>query len=150
MAALRFGLQERKSNMISNANHYTLAVSDLEKSFTFYKDVLGLKPLCKWEEGAYFLVGDFWFCLNLDKNRKPIPDPHYTHFAFSVAQEHLPVMVEHLKNYGVEAFLGTTEASDSFYFLDPDGYRLELHIGTWQERLQKFKTRNDQGVEYFV
>jgi len=68
--------------MITGVNHITLAVKNVETSFTFYKDLLRFSPLCKWNKGAYFLVGDFWFCLNHDENR--IVNPCYTHYAFSV------------------------------------------------------------------
>lgn len=57
--------------MITGMNHITLAVTDIEKSFHFYQDILGLKPLCRWDKGAYFLAGDFWFCLNVDDKREP-------------------------------------------------------------------------------
>ena len=53
--------------MITHMNHVTLAVKDIEKSFIFYREILGLNPLCRWDKGAYFLVGDFWFCLNVDE-----------------------------------------------------------------------------------
>ena len=134
--------------MITGANHYTLAVSDLDRSFNFYKGILGLKPLCKWPKGAYFLAGDFWFCLNLDDNRKAEPDSHYTHFAFTVSQHDFENMVSKLKNAGVDAFKENISPGDSFYFYDPDGYRLEIHTGSWQSRLNAFKeSRTD--VEYF-
>jgi catechol 2,3-dioxygenase-like lactoylglutathione lyase family enzyme len=29
-------------------------VTDLEKSFKFYRDILGFKPLVKWDKGAIF------------------------------------------------------------------------------------------------
>lgn len=135
--------------MITGANHYTLAVSNLERSFAFYREVLQLKPLCKWPQGAYFLAGDFWFCLNLDLQRTPKPDPHYTHFAFSVSQDDFQKMVERLQQAGCAAFKGNTSPGDSFYFLDPDGYRLELHVGTWQSRLAAFQ-QGRSGIEYFV
>lgn len=136
--------------MITGANHYTLAVSDLDKSFKFYRDILGLKPLCKWPKGAYFLAGDFWFCLNLDHHRKPEPDAHYTHFAFTVSKEDFLKMVELLTESGVRPFKENSSPGDSFYFLDPDGYRLEIHTGTWQSRLEAFKTAQRPEVEYFV
>lgn len=56
---------------ITNINHITLAVTDINRSFSFYKDVLGLNPLVKWDQGVYFLIGDFWFCLNVDSAREP-------------------------------------------------------------------------------
>lgn len=39
-------------SMITAVNHYTLAVTDIDASFAFYRDVLGLKPLCKWPIGG--------------------------------------------------------------------------------------------------
>ena len=68
--------------MIHQMNHITLAVRDIDRSFNFYRNVLDLKPLVRWDKGAYFLVGDFWFCLNLDPYCSPSND--YTHYAFSV------------------------------------------------------------------
>jgi catechol 2,3-dioxygenase-like lactoylglutathione lyase family enzyme len=47
--------------MISSMNHITLAIKDINISFKFYRDLLGFTPLVKWDKGAYFLVGDFWF-----------------------------------------------------------------------------------------
>lgn len=44
--------------MITSMNHITLGVTNIDKSFAFYCDVLGLKPLVKWEKGAYFFVGE--------------------------------------------------------------------------------------------
>lgn len=134
--------------MITGANHYTLAVSDLERSFHFYKEIIGLKPLCKWPKGAYFLSGDFWFCLNLDSIRKPEPDLHYTHFAFTVKQDDFQSMVDKLLNVGLNAFKANTSPGDSFYFLDPDGYRLEIHTGNWKDRIEAFK-KNRNDVEYY-
>lgn len=135
--------------MITGINHYTLGVKDIDRSFDFYKNALGLKPLCKWPKGAYFLAGDFWFCINLDENRNPIPNDYSTHFAFVVSQENFDQMVSHLKNTAVSAYKCNTSPGDSFYFLDPDGHRLEIHCGDYQSRLETFKkTRTD--IEYFI
>lgn len=60
-----------KRQMIKGMNHIALAVRDVDISFAFYRNVLGLAPLCKWDKGAYFLVDDFWFVLNLDSKREP-------------------------------------------------------------------------------
>lgn len=135
--------------MITNANHYTLAVTDVERSFKFYRDILDLKPLCKWVKGAYFLAGDFWFCLNLDENRKSEPDVDYSHFAFTVSQKDFPAMVAKLEKAGLAAFKENTSPGDSFYFFDPDGHRLEIHVGNWQSRLEAFR-KERTGIEYFV
>lgn len=54
------------SNMIQGLNHITLAVKDLEKSFHFYSEILGFKPLMNSDSNAYFLAGDLWFCIQVD------------------------------------------------------------------------------------
>ncbi len=43
--------------MLSGLNHLTLATGDLEKSFTFYVDLLGFRPKVRWARGAYLTLG---------------------------------------------------------------------------------------------
>jgi len=136
--------------MITHMNHITLAIRDIDKSFSFYHDVLGLKPLVKWDKGAYFLVGDFWFCLNVDKNR--LLNPCYTHYAFTVTKEQFDKMRDVILASGAEIFKDNTSPGKSLYFLDPDGHKLEIHVGNWRSRIEAKKT--DLGawknVEWFV
>jgi len=40
--------------MLTDINHITLAVKNVETSFAFYKDLLQFSPLCKWNKGACF------------------------------------------------------------------------------------------------
>ena len=136
--------------MIVGMNHITLAVRDIQRSFIFYRDVIGLKPLCKWHKGAYFLVGDFWFCLNTDLKRRP--SPCYTHYAFSVDKAHFSSVKLHLLDSGVNVFKDNTSPGESFYFLDPDGHKLEIHAENWKERL--LSKKKDKGLwkelEWFI
>ena len=70
--------------MIKGLNHITLAVSDLDTSFSFYTSILDCQPLAKWSRGAYLLAGDVWLCLSVNSNTHSEPQPDYTHLAFSV------------------------------------------------------------------
>jgi len=136
--------------MITEINHITLAVSNIDRSFNFYRNILELKPLCSWDKGAYFLIGDFWFCLNVDKTVKP--DPGYTHYAFSVTQENFQILKQRLIDSGVRIFQQNTSEGDSLYFLDPDSHKLEIHIGNWQSRIAA-KKQNSGGwrnIKWFV
>ncbi|MBM3856803.1 MAG: glutathione transferase [Verrucomicrobia bacterium] len=138
--------------MIHGLNHITLAVTDIERSFSFYQDLLGFKPLVKWARGAYFLIGknDLWFCLNVDEKRKP--HHCYTHYAFTVSKKEFDSMKKKLLDDGVISFQENSSPGDSFYFLDPDRHKLEIHVGSAQDRLAAKK--NDPGawkdVEWFV
>lgn len=133
--------------MIQGLNHINLAVRNLNHSFDFYKDVLGFKPLCRWPEGAYFLAGDLWFCLFKD----PLASPGkgYTHLAFSVTAEDFSSMVRRLKEAGAHLWKENRSEGHSLYFLDPDGYQLELHVGDWRTRLAFKRQHPWEGVEFF-
>lgn len=144
-------------SLISGLNHITLAVRDIEESFVFYKNVLGLKPLVKWNQGAYFLIDQknttdarFWFCLNVDKNSNP--SASYTHYAFTVAKKDFSEMAQRIVTSGATIFKENTSPGKSLYFLDPDGHKLEIHVGDWQKRIEAKKTNlgNWQNVEWFV
>jgi len=136
--------------MINALNHITLAVKDIDRSFDFYKNILGLKPLAKWNNGAYFLAGDFWFCLNVDENRKP--NSCYTHYAFSVTNDNFEVMSKQIINSGAKIFKENSSPGESLYFLDPEGHKLEIHVGNWQDRIDEKKTNigSWKNVEWFV
>ena len=140
--------------MITSMNHITLAVQEVERSFLFYRDVLGLKPLVKWDRGAYFLVGDaneeFWFCLNVDEKRQP--HPCYTHYAFSVSPKGFKDISSKIIASGVTVFKENSSPGDSLYFLDPDGHKLEIHVGGWKERvrIKQADSGDWKRVEWFV
>lgn len=136
--------------MVNAMNHINLATHDLEKSFNFYKNILGITPLCKWHEGAYFLVGDLWFCLCLDKTH--IPANGYTHFAFNVNQANFLHMKNQIINSGAKVWKDNKSEGDSLYFLDPAGHQLELHVGSWQSRIntKKINPGEWKDVQFFI
>lgn len=140
--------------MITAINHITLAVRDINTSFAFYKDLLGLKPLVKWDKGAYFMIGNqqtgFWFCLNVDDKREPTLC--YTHYAFSVPQADFVFLSNKIMSSGTTVFKENTSPGESLYFLDPDGHKLEIHASDVHERLaiKKHYPGSWQQVEWFV
>lgn len=136
--------------MITGLNHVTLAVTDIKRSFDFYHDVLGLKPLVRWDRGAYFLAGDFWICLNLDEKR--VPQPCYTHTAFSVSVDVFEALGQKIDASNALIFKENTSPGDSLYFLDPDGHKLEIHVGDWASRVaaKKQNVGGWENVEWFV
>ena len=149
----------KQTNMITNLNHLTLAVTNIDQSFAFYRDVLRLKPLVKWGHGtesggAYFLVGAepnaLWLCLNVDHNRSP--SPCYTHYAFSVSTDDFEKMATCIIESGALLFKDNTSPGESLYFEDPDGHKLEIHAGNWQTRIaaKKENLGTWKNVEWFV
>lgn len=117
-------------------NHITLAVSDLEKSFFFYESILGLKPIARWQQGAYFLAGTFWLALNLDQSVLSSSRNDYSHLAFDCEPEEFACLRDRLTAFGCREWSINQSEGDSFYFTDPDGHKLEIHVGDLESRLK--------------
>ncbi len=120
-------------------NHITLAVSNLEKSILFYRDILGLKFIKEWQTGAYFLSGNIWFALNLDKRVIGKIPSDYSHIAFSCCKNEFETLKKKLIAYGCRHWAENVSEGDSFYFNDPDGHQLEIHVGNLQSRLRSME-----------
>lgn len=131
--------------MISGLNHLTFAVSDLQTSLDFYCDVLGFKCDVIWENGAYLQAPGLWLCLSLDKTA---PSTDYSHVAFSVAQDDFSILCEHITQSGVLIWKQNRSEGDSLYFCDPDGHKLEIHVGNREDRLNSLKNQPYAGLKW--
>jgi catechol 2,3-dioxygenase-like lactoylglutathione lyase family enzyme len=133
---------------ISGVNHLTFSCRNLEVSFDFYKNLLGFRPLVKWERGAYLLVGEMWVCLSLDPEFSPQKSKGHT--AFTIKQSDFEAMKKRLISAKAMEWTQNTSEGDSFYFLDPDGNQLEIHVGDWRSRLESLKKNPYPGkIEFF-
>lgn len=52
--------------MLTGMNHLTLAVTDLDRSLHFYRDILKMTLHTRWKYGAYLTCGELWICLSAD------------------------------------------------------------------------------------
>ncbi|MCW2255069.1 catechol 2,3-dioxygenase-like lactoylglutathione lyase family enzyme [Providencia alcalifaciens] len=73
----------------------------------------------------------------------------YTHYAFSVTEDNFSAMVEKLKQSGVKQWKDNRSEGHSFYFLDPDGHKLEIHVGSLIERLKSCQTAPYDGMVFY-
>ena len=130
--------------MISGVNHVTLAVTDLERSLAFYRDVVGLRPRVRWPRGAHLEAGTLWLCLTLDAATRPAGG--YTHLALTTTDAGL----EQLRARVPAERLWQEDTSEgaSLYFLDPDGHRLEAHVGSLDTRLAALRERPYEGLRW--
>ncbi|MCL2438286.1 MAG: fosfomycin resistance glutathione transferase [Coriobacteriia bacterium] len=143
--------------MLRGLNHITLAVSDLQASIVFYQELLGMKLRAKWDRGAYFECDDLWLCLSIDDGRlsvNPEEDVRpktgdYTHYAFSIVAEEFDYFVLKLEQAGVTPWKGNSSEGKSYYFLDPDGHRLEVHVGGLAARLESCRQEPYDGMVFY-
>jgi catechol 2,3-dioxygenase-like lactoylglutathione lyase family enzyme len=124
---------------VRGLNHITLAVSDVERSIRFYTGGLGLHLRKQSRTATHLEAGSFWICLSPDPETRKEPHPDYTHIAFDVPQEDFAAMVAQLERAGARQWKDNRSEGDSYYFLDPDGHKLEIHVGTLESRLAAMK-----------
>ncbi len=132
--------------MITGLNHLTVAVSDLDRSCQFYGELLGIKMMARWDTGAYLQAGSLWLCLSLDK---ALPAKDYTHYAFTVSEGTIAEWLGKLNSAGVEQWRENRSEGSSLYFLDPDGHKLELHVGDLNSRLSSMQKKPYKGFTLF-
>jgi len=130
------GTREKGKIMLAGLNHITIAAKDIEKSFDFYVNVLGFKPHVKWDKGAHLSLDKLWLCLSFDKSKKT---KDYTHIAFSAKQKDFNTLIKKLTNLKIKEWKINTSEGDSIYILDPDGHKLEIHVGSLLSRLEYIK-----------
>jgi len=75
--------------------------------------------------------------------------PQLTHYAFSIQQSDIQEFRRKLKSNGVTEWQKNRSEGDSFYFLDPDGHKLEAHVGSLSSRLAECKEKPYQGMRFF-
>lgn len=135
--------------MITGINHITLSVSDLNKSFKFYTDVLGCKPVARWKRGAYLLAGNLWLCLSVDEQTRKEALPEYTHIAFNVSVSDFESFSSQIIKSGATIWKNNTSEGKSLYFLDPDRHKLEVHVSDLQTRINVTKQHPYEEMEFF-
>ena len=135
---------------VGSLNHVTLSVAQLERSFEFYARVMGFRPLARWRTGAYLLAGEStWLCLTLNARKSTTPAAEYSHLAFSVTSESFSQTVAAIRASGAEGWQENSSEGDSHYFLDPDGHKLEVHVGDWRSRLATCRQQPYDDMEFF-
>lgn len=133
---------------IRGLNHLTLAVADLDRSIGFYAGVLGLNLRARWPMGAYLEAGDLWLCLSVDPAVRARSASDYTHFAFDVAASEFEETCARVAAAAPQWRDNRSEGA-SLYVLDPDGHRLELHVGSLETRLAHYRNHAPEGMVIF-
>ena len=79
----------------------------------------------------------------------PAPAVDYTHYAFSLGEVDFPHFVQRLKAANVQQWRDNRSEGASFYFLDPDGHKLEVHVGDLASRLAACRFKPYSGMRFY-
>lgn len=135
--------------MITGVNHVTISVRRIGRAFDFYAEVLGCAPVARWSNGAYLRAGDVWIALVESAETSPAAMEDYSHIALSCEASDFAALRSRLVEVGAIEWSENRSEGASFYFLDPDGHKLEIHVGELQSRLVAMKADPWDDIEYF-
>jgi catechol 2,3-dioxygenase-like lactoylglutathione lyase family enzyme len=110
-------------------DHVAIAVSDLDRSEEFYRDVLGLQRVHEeWDPPRVLASGGSGMALfpaGLDGG-DVVGSPGILHFAFRVDRAAFEAAQSELSERRIEFRFSDHGLAHSVYFDDPDGHQLEL------------------------
>ena len=113
--------------------HFTIGVTDLERSRKFYEEVLGCTYWRQNDTTVFMKAGEDYFVLSRTGYHQPPnkPGDSLIHHAFIVESADFDAAMAHLEQQGVDILLYEDEGHRSFsgqhvYFLDPDGNGIEI------------------------
>jgi catechol 2,3-dioxygenase-like lactoylglutathione lyase family enzyme len=116
--------------------HFSLPVTDLERSRKFYEGLLGMKVVEQSARMVFLRTGDNYFILAKGNTPFKYDSPQSTpvHHAFKVKPEDFEGSINYLRKNGVVVFNIEDRNDGVFwgtqaYFLDPDGNKLEIYAG---------------------
>lgn len=119
---------------IQGLSHITLTVRDLEHAIEFYTETLGFSIFNVYSGKSAYLRSDrLW--LVLVEDRKKVAQIDYSHVAFLATDENYVEIERRISASGATQWQENRSPGRSIYFLDPSGNRLELHDGTWRDRI---------------
>lgn len=126
-------------------SHVTLTASDLDRSVAFYTELLDFRLRARWVRGAYLERGATWLCLELSAVRIADDD---SHIAFAIARETFALRAAAVRDRA-SIWKENQSEGDSVYFVDPDGHKLELHVGDLESRLASCRVKPYDGMQFF-
>jgi len=133
--------------MINGINHITISVKNIDTAFSFYREILGLKPVMKSSRSAYFLAGKIWIAL--DQKDNYISSENYSHICFNVKRSQYKVFTEKIKKNEIKEWQKNETEGDSLYILDDSGNKLEIHFSTIKDRIKYGKRHFGKDVKWF-
>lgn len=132
--------------MIQGLSHMTFVTADLDRMETLLTHIFRAEKV--YDSGdqtfslaqeRFFLVGDIWIAI---MKGDPLVEKTYNHIAFKIDDDDFDAYLTRIDDLGLELREGRARVKgegQSIYFYDDDNHMFELHTGTLQERLDRYK-----------
>ena len=119
----------------TDIGHVHLKVSDLERSISFYRDVLGFELKQQLgDEAAFLAAGDYHHHIGLNtwesRGGRPPPPGTTGLFHFAIRFPDRPALAQALRRVleaGIRVGASDHGVSEAVYFEDPDGNGIEIY-----------------------
>jgi len=134
--------------MIDGINHITISVKNIDSAFSFYRNILKLRPIMKSNKSAYFLAGKIWIAL--DQRGEYTTSKNYSHICFNISEKYYEKFIQEIELNGIKEWKTNDTEGDSIYILDDSENRLEIHFSTIEERIKYGKENWGKDVEWYV
>ncbi len=132
--------------MIEGLSHVTFIVRDLERMASFLSAIFDAEEIYSSGDEKFsisrekfFLVGGVWIAI---MEGDPLPKRSYNHVAFKIPDTLFDDYLERIRSHGIEIRedRGRVKGEGrSVYFYDYDNHLFELHTGTLEQRLERYR-----------
>lgn len=131
---------------ITGVSHITFIVRDLNAMSKFLCEGLGAEQVYDSNERnfslsreRFYILGGMWIAAMEGDSSAELS---YCHVAFQVSEEELPEVESRLRSIGVKIRSPRARVNgegQSLYFYDFDNHLFELHTGTLDQRLRRYR-----------
>lgn len=132
--------------MVEGLSHMTFIVEDLDRMEEILTAVLGAKKVYDSGERTFSLsperfydVAGLWIAV---MQGPPLAERSYNHIAFKIAPEDYDRCLNAIRDLGLDLRESRPRVEGegrSIYFHDRDNHLFELHTGTLEERLARYR-----------
>ena len=132
--------------MIEGLSHITFIVRDLDRTSSFLSGIFDAKEIYSSGDATFsisrekfFLIGGMWIAI---MEGESLQERTYNHVAFKIPDEQFDEYKERVRALDVEVREGRGRVKGegrSLYFHDYDNHLFELHTGTLEQRLERYR-----------
>jgi catechol 2,3-dioxygenase-like lactoylglutathione lyase family enzyme len=117
---------------MKNLDHIALYVTNLARSVAWYQNILGMEKRFQYQDqtglGNPIGLGQGQGSIVLFPSPPDPPMiPLQGHIAFTLSRDNFTLAQQHIRQQGVPFDVVAYKTSIAIYFLDPDGYQIELN-----------------------